>query len=48
MTTYTDNTVAYTAFVQNLRDKYYLKAELIRTDFDYVICSTEENLIRKE
>lgn len=48
MTTYTDNTVAYTAFVQNPRDKYYLKAELIRTDFDYVICSTEENLIRKE
>lgn len=48
MTTYVDNTVAYTAFVKNPRDKYYLKAELIRTDFDYVICETEENLIRKE
>lgn len=48
MTTYVDNTVAYTAFVQNPRDKYYLKAELIRPDFGYVICETEENLIRKE
>lgn len=48
MTTYVDNTVAYTAFVQNPRDKYYLKAELIRPDIGYVICETEENLIRKE
>ena len=48
MTTYVDNTVAYTAFVQNPRDKYYLKAELIRPDIGYAICETEENLIRKE
>lgn len=48
MTTYVDNTVAYTAFVQNPRDKYYLKAELIRPDVGYAICETEENLIRKE
>lgn len=48
MTTYVDNTVAYTAFVQNPRDKYYLKAELIRPDVGYTICETEENLIRKE